>query len=161
MSYLLSYYILSFIVFPASARSRWPAPPAPGFRPASWPTTHWGRATSASPWTPPISSYRTGCTSTLPIQRSHPCPRKPASSGNLDILDNPYSAKIPSYKPWIGLPKSFFIWNHHQCTSYIFLIVMGLRPLEIFYCYSAGIDFRCQNLTSTVRFWRLKSIPVL
>ena len=30
------------------------------------------------------------------------------------------------------------------------------------YSYSAGIDFRRQNLTSAdVRFWRLKSIPVL
>ena len=30
------------------------------------------------------------------------------------------------------------------------------------YSYSAGIDFRRQNLTSTdVRFWRLKSIPAL
>ena len=30
------------------------------------------------------------------------------------------------------------------------------------YSYSAGIDFRRHNLTSTdVRFWRLKSIPAL
>ena len=27
--------------------------------------------------------------------------------------------------------------------------VMGLPPLEIFNPYSAGIDFSCQNLTST------------
>ena len=33
---------------------------------------------------------------------------------------------------------------------------------KYFYSYSAGIDFRRQNLTSTdVRFWRLKSIPAL
>ena len=39
---------------------------------------------------------------------------------------------------------------------------MGLQPLEIFLPYSAGIDFRRQNLTSTdVRFGRLKSIPAL
>ena len=31
-----------------------------------------------------------------------------------------------------------------------------------FYSFSAGIDFRRQNLTSTdIRFWRLKSIPAL
>ena len=38
---------------------------------------------------------------------------------------------------------------------------MGLRrPLEIFYSFSAGIDFTRQNLTSLdVRFWRLKSYP--
>ena len=28
---------------------------------------------------------------------------------------------------------------------------MGLRPLEILYSYSAGIDIRRQNLTSTDR----------
>ena len=27
---------------------------------------------------------------------------------------------------------------------------MGLRPLLMFYSFSAGIDFRCQNLTSKV-----------
>ena len=31
-----------------------------------------------------------------------------------------------------------------------------------FKCYSTGIDFSCQNLTSVdVRFWRLKSTPAL
>ena len=39
---------------------------------------------------------------------------------------------------------------------------MGLRPLEIFHSFGAGIDFRRQNLTSTdVIFWRLKSVPAL
>ena len=34
--------------------------------------------------------------------------------------------------------------------------------VSIFKPYSAGTDFRRQNLTSVdVRFWRLKSIPVL
>ena len=33
---------------------------------------------------------------------------------------------------------------------------------KYFYPYSAGIDFRRQNLTSAdVRFWRLMSIPAL
>ena len=36
---------------------------------------------------------------------------------------------------------------------------MGPQPLYIFYSFTAGIDFRRQNLTSTdVRFWRLKSV---
>ena len=34
--------------------------------------------------------------------------------------------------------------------------------LKYLYSYSAGIDIRRQNLTSTdVRFWRLKSMPAL
>ena len=54
-----------------------------------------------------------------------------------------------------------------KCFSYFFPLhlntcVMCLRPLEMFYSFSAGIDFRCQNLTALdVRFWRLKSIPAL
>ena len=50
------------------------------------------------------------------------------------------------------------ILNNHSCLSQLFLLylqdyVMGLKPLELFYSYSAGIDFRRQNLTSTgVRF---------
>ena len=39
---------------------------------------------------------------------------------------------------------------------------MGLRPIYIFNSFSAGIDFRRQNLTSAdVRFWRLNSFPAL
>ena len=39
---------------------------------------------------------------------------------------------------------------------------MGLRLVEIFYSYSAGIDFRRQNLASNdVIFGRLKSVPAL
>ena len=39
---------------------------------------------------------------------------------------------------------------------------MGLWSLKIFYSFSAGTDFRRQNLTSIdVRFWRLKSVPAL
>ena len=65
--------------------------------------------------------------------------------------------------------KNFFfsIWNHHKCLSYLFPLhlntyVMGLQSLWIFYFFSAGIDFRRQNLTSTdVRFRRLQSIPAL
>ena len=38
--------------------------------------------------------------------------------------------------------------------------VVALR--SVYNSFSAGIDFRRQNLTSTdVRFWRLKSIPAL
>ena len=58
----------------------------------------------------------------------------------------------------------FSIWNHDKCLSFhLNTHVMGLRPLYIYvYSYSAGIDFRCLNLTSTdVRFWHLKSIPAL
>ena len=39
---------------------------------------------------------------------------------------------------------------------------VGIRPLYIFYSFSAGIDFRSQNLTSVdVRFLRLQMIPAL
>ena len=38
--------------------------------------------------------------------------------------------------------------------------IMGLRPLYILNSFSAGIDFRRQNLTFVdVRFWRIKSVP--
>ena len=56
----------------------------------------------------------------------------------------------------------FSICNHHKCPLHLNTCVMGLRPSEIFYPFSAGIDFIRQNLASTdVRFWRLKSIPAL
>ena len=49
------------------------------------------------------------------------------------------------------------IYYHHKCLIQLFLIhlntyVMGLRPLEILYSYSAGIDFsdRRQILTTKV-----------
>ena len=39
---------------------------------------------------------------------------------------------------------------------------MGLWPLEFVNYFSAGIDFRRHNLTSTdVRFWRIKTLPAL
>ena len=46
----------------------------------------------------------------------------------------------------------FSIFNNHKCLSAFFeyLYVMGLRPLLIFYPFSAGIDFRRQNLRSEV-----------
>ena len=37
---------------------------------------------------------------------------------------------------------------------------MSPRPLEIFYSFSARVDFRRQNHID-VKFWRLKSIPAL
>ena len=70
---------------------------------------------------------------------------------------------------WKTLETKGFIliWYHHKSLFQLFPIhlntyVMGLRPLEIFYSYSAGIDFSRQNLrTIDVRFWWLKSIPAL
>ena len=46
---------------------------------------------------------------------------------------------------------------------FIWIPILWVYDLyKYFYSYSAGIDFRRQNLTSTdVRFWRLKSIPAL
>ena len=61
----------------------------------------------------------------------------------------------------------FLIWNHHKWLSQLFPLhlntyVMCLRPLEILYSFSVGIDFRRQDLTSTdVRSWRLKLTPAL
>ena len=43
-----------------------------------------------------------------------------------------------------------------SCVLFVYLYVMGLRPLEIVYFFSARIDFRRQNLTSM-----LKDMPVL
>ena len=63
--------------------------------------------------------------------------------------------------------KGFFNLKSSQMSqlalsgSYEYLYVMGPRPLEIVYSYSAVIDFRHirrQNLRSpVVRFWRLQS----
>ena len=70
------------------------------------------------------------------------------------------------YKLW--RPKCFF-----QFEIIIIIFVSSLRFIWIpmlwvydhykyCYSYSAGIDFRRHNLTSTdVRFWSLKSIPAL
>ena len=39
---------------------------------------------------------------------------------------------------------------------------MGLQSTEIVYFFSAGIDYRRQNLSSVdVRYWRLQTIPTL
>ena len=50
--------------------------------------------------------------------------------------------------------------GHSDSFEYLFYGYTGI--INIFFSYSAGIDFRRQNLTSTdVRFRRLKSIPAL
>ena len=51
--------------------------------------------------------------------------------------------------------RFFQFENHHKWLSLLFPIhlntyVVGLRPFEIFFSYSAGIDFSRQNLTSEV-----------
>ena len=53
----------------------------------------------------------------------------------------------------------------HRCEGWAlkrWFFPIHLITYKYFHTYSAGIDFRRQNLTSTdVRFWRLKSIPAL
>ena len=61
----------------------------------------------------------------------------------------------------------FPICNHHNCLSLIFPLhlntyVMALRHYKYFFCFSAGIVFIRQNLTSSdVRFWRINTVPAL
>ena len=48
------------------------------------------------------------------------------------------------------------ILNYHKCLIWPFPLhlntyVLGLRPLKIFNSFSAGIDFRRQNLTSKIK----------
>ena len=52
----------------------------------------------------------------------------------------------------------FLIWNHQKSLSKLFSFplnthVSGLRPLYIFYSFSAGMDFRRHNLTSDSGVW--------
>ena len=77
---------------------------------------------------------------------------------------NPYNTEIFVSKPWI-LTKGFFqfeivinvLASSFRFTWIPMLFVYG--HYKCFYSYSAGIDFRRQNLTSTI--WRLTSIPAL
>ena len=57
-------------------------------------------------------------------------------------------------------------FSRHKCLSYSFSRFIWLPMSWVYghlkkcYFFSAGIDFRGQNLTSPdVRFWRLKSVP--
>ena len=93
--------------------------------------------------------------------------------GFSNIKINPWSIGILSYKPWT--PKFFFqfeviISNIYRevnvlVSSFCFIWI----PMLWFYghniyfnSFSAGIDFIRQNLMSTaVRFWRIKTVPVL
>ena len=71
-----------------------------------------------------------------------------------------------------GDQRVFSIWNHHKwliiytVSSFRFILIIHVLWICDHYIYfisfSAGADFRRQNLTSTdVKFWRLKSIPAL
>ena len=80
-----------------------------------------------------------------------------------------YRGSYGSYKPW--KPKGFFQFEIiinvlFSRFSYFRLIWIPMLWVyghwKYFHPYSAGIDFRRHNLTSTdVRLWRLKSIPAL
>ena len=56
----------------------------------------------------------------------------------------------------IGDQLEISIWNHHKCVNWLFLYVIRIHmlcvygSLWIFYFFSAGIDFRRQNLTSKI-----------
>ena len=66
-----------------------------------------------------------------------------------------------------GDQRIFSIWNQYKfllsCFRFIWICMLwAYGNYKYFYSYSAGIDFSRQNLTSVdVRFWCLKSIPVL
>ena len=77
---------------------------------------------------------------------------------------DPWSADNFSKKTWS--PKGFFQFEiiiNVLVSSFWFIWIPVLWVYghhKYFYC--AGIDFSCQNMTSTnVRFWRLKLIPAL
>ena len=87
------------------------------------------------------------------------------SLGNLCPF-NPWSAELFLCKPW--RPKGFLQFEtiiNVLFSSFRFIWILMLwvyGQSKYFYFYSAGMDFSCQNLTSTdVRFWRLKSTPAL
>ena len=75
-------------------------------------------------------------------------------------------ALICLWKPW--RPKGYFQFEiiiNVLVSSFQFIWIPMLwvyHHYKYAYSYSAGIDFRRQNLTSTdVRFWRLMPIPAL
>ena len=79
---------------------------------------------------------------------------------------NPYNADLVLYKPW--RPKGFYQFEivKNALVNYFRFIWIPMLWVYVhykyFHSYSAGIDFRRQNLTSQdVRFWYLKSIPAL
>ena len=81
----------------------------------------------------------------------------------LDEMFTPYNAELILYKSW--RPKGYFQFDiiiDVLVSSFWFIwipMLWGYGHQNIFYSYSAGIDFSHQNLTSTdVRIWRLKSI---
>ena len=71
----------------------------------------------------------------------------------LKRIFSPYNVEICLYQP---RDERFFInLNHHKFLSWSFplqlnIYVTGLRQVEIFYSFSARIDFRRQILTSKV-----------
>ena len=75
-------------------------------------------------------------------------------AGCIQSIVNPYKAEIFLYKPW--RPKGFSIWNHHKVNSFRFswipmLWVYGHH--NFLNSFSAGTDFRSQNLTSMKMKW--------
>ena len=87
--------------------------------------------------------------------------------GHPQLLINSYNAEIFLHKPWRpkGFSILFEIVINVLVRSFRFIWIPMLWVYDdytYFSCYSARIEFRRQNLTSTdVRFWRLKSIPAL
>ena len=79
-----------------------------------------------------------------------------------NIFFNTWSVEVFVYKPW--RPKRFFnLKSSYMSFSFHFIIYfLGLRPQQIFYPFSAMIEYRRRNLTSVdVKFWRLKLIPAM
>ena len=91
------------------------------------------------------------------------------SSRNMSLSQrhfNSENAEICLYKPW--RQKGYFQFENLMndlLSSFRFIWIPMLWVYDhqkYFYSFSAGIDFRRQNLTSTdVSFWWLKSIPAL
>ena len=87
----------------------------------------------------------------------------------INIKVDPYNAEIFLCMPkhaW--KPKGFFQFDiiiNVLVSSFWFILIHMLwfcGHYTFFNSFSAGIDFRRQNLTSTdVRFWRLKTVPAL
>ena len=66
----------------------------------------------------------------------HPLQVENCDSNSRLVVDEYDNGKFRLERVKLALSASF---------EYLCMILMGLRPLEIFYSFSAGIDFRRQN----------------
>ena len=105
--------------------------------------------------------------STVTVLMWRPATQKTMTrQSNLVRLINSYNAEIFLYKSW--RPKGFSrfeIIRNVSVSSFCFIWIPMLwvyGHYKLFNSFSAGTDFRRQNLTSKdVRFWRLKTVPAL